>query len=393
MGIDLRGQAAIVGVGCTSFSRRASASALGLASEAFKAALDDAGAARDQVDGLTTHYGFPLGVDYDRLAEALGLNIRHAVQYWRHGRFVTTALQNAALAVVGGLADLVACYTTVKFVDSRGGLGGDADRDNAREGGGSHGEEPAFGLTAPAGGAALTATRYLDQYGLTEDALMQVALSARAHAALNPRAMRREPFDEAAYRREPLIVQPLRRADCALLSDGAVVVLVASAERARSFAKAPIYLNGMQGARAGREEFCFAPRGFGVQQQGLGSSPPEPHPRQVFEMAGVGPADIDAFYTYDAFSPLVMFALERFGHFEPGASAAAIAEGAIRPGGRLPVNTNGGLLAEAHVAGWNHIAEIVRQLRGEAGPTQLPRARHLQWGTAWGDSIIFGNEP
>ncbi len=79
--MDLRGQAAIIGVGCTPFVRRTEDSALALARQAFKAALADAGATRDDVDGVTTHYGFPVGVDYDRFAEAMGLNIRHAAQY------------------------------------------------------------------------------------------------------------------------------------------------------------------------------------------------------------------------------------------------------------------------------------------------------------------------
>jgi len=391
--MDLRGQAAIVGVGYTPFVRRADDSALALAGQAFKAALADAGATRDDVDGVTTHYGFPVGVDYDRFAEAMGLNIRHAAQYWNHGRFVTTTLQNAALTVIAGLADMVAVVTSVKFMNVRAGLGGDGDFENSREGGGTHGEEPAFGLTSPAGGAALTAQAYMERYGYDRDMLMNVVIASRAHAARNPRAMRREPFDAGVYAEEPLIIEPLRRADCALLSDGAVVVLVTSAEAAERFDKPPVFVRGMQGMRAGPDEFCFAPRGFGVLQQGVGDWPPERHPHQVFEMAGLEPSDMDGFYTYDAFSPLVSFALERFGHFGAGESPRAIAQGAIGPGGDLPVNTHGGLLSEAHIGGWNHMAEMVLQLRREAGPTQIDDARALQWGTAWGDSIILGSQP
>ena len=391
--MDLCGQAAIIGVGCTPFVRRTEDSALALARQAFKAALADAGATRDDVDGVTTHYGFPVGVDYDRFAEAMGLNIRHAAQYWNHGRFVTTTLQNAALTVIAGLADMVAVVTAVKFMSVRAGLGGDGDFENSREGGGTHGEEPAFGLTSPAGGTALTAQAYMERYGYDRDMLMNVVIASRAHAARNPRAMRHEPFDADVYVEEPLIIEPLRRADCALLSDGAVVVLVTSTEAAERFNKPPVYVRGMQGMRAGPDEFCFAPRGFGVLQQGVREWPPERHPNQVFDMAGLGPADMDGFYTYDAFSPLVPFALERFGHFGPAESPTAIAQGVIGPGGQLPVNTHGGLLSEAHIGGWNHMAEMVWQLRGEAGPTQIDGATALQWGTASGDSIILGSQP
>jgi acetyl-CoA acetyltransferase len=98
---------------------------------------------------------------------------------------------------------------------------------------------------------------------------------------------------------------------------------------------------------------------------------------------------VQGFYTYDAFSPLVLFALERFGYCGVGEAAAFVQDGRIAPGGALPVNTSGGLLSEAHVAGWNSICEMTRQLRGTAGASQIRDARALQWGTAWGDSVIL----
>jgi len=222
--------------------------------------------------------------------------------------------------------------------------------------------------------------------------LRDVVMSSRAHATRNPAALRREQFDADIYAREPLIIEPLRRADCAQINDGAVVVLVTSAERAKEFKKPPIYVRGMQGIRGGPDEFIFAPRGFGIAQQGLANWAEERQPRQVFEMAGVGNAAIDGFFTYDAFSPLVLGALERFGHCAPGTAHKFVADGNIAPGGKLPVNTSGGLLSEAHVAGWNSIAEATRQLRGEAGERQMRQADLIQWGTIWGDSVILGNE-
>ena len=365
---------------------------MSLAAEAYREALADAGISHDAVDGVVTHYGAPLGVDFDRFAETVGLNARYCAQYWKHGRFITTALQNAALVVMAGLADVIACVTAVKFLDVRGTLGGDHDRDNLREGGGSHGEEPAFGLTAPVSGAAIAWQRYCAQHDVDPSMLFHVVAGSRAHARLNPRAMRREPLDAQGYAAEPMVVEPLRRADCSLLSDGAVVALVASRDLARTLDRPAVYLKGMQAMRAGRDEFVFAPRGLGVRQQGLVPRV-EREPFQVFAMARVERDAIDALYTYDAFAPLIPYVLERFGHCAPGKAAEFAAAGDTAPGGRLPVNTSGGLIAEAHVAGWNSIAEIVRQVRGEAGPTQLPRAENLQWATAWGDSIIFGPEP
>ena len=393
MTMNPRGQAAIIGIGASAFERRSPHGAMRLGAQAFRAALDDAGATRDQVDGVAIHIGSPLGLDYDRFAEAMGLNLRHAAQYWTHGRFITLALQNAALTVAAGLADVVAVVTVVKFLAVRGILGGDGDSESLREGGGSQAQDPAIGITSPGGGAALLARRYFERYGVGEEALMNVVASSRAHAARVPWALRHEPLDAAAYAREPLIIEPLRRADCSLLNDAAIVTLVTTAERARDFAKDPVYIRGMQGMRGGPDEFIFAPRGFGIAQQGVADWPAERRPRQVYEMAGVDIKDVDAFYAYDAFSPLVLVALERFGHCGPGEAAQFVADGGIAPGGRLPVNTSGGLLSEAHVAGWNSIAEMVRQVRGEAGPTQLDRAQCLQWATSWGDSVILGGEP
>ena len=398
MGIDLRGQAAIVGIGTSTFTTCSDQSQLALTSEALKAALADAGLARDEVDGITTHLGTPYGDDYDRMAYALGLNIRHASQYFTHGRFIGLALQNAAVAVAVGLADVVACIHTFKtdtMSDARWvAKPGESDHEGAREGGGPHGQQPAFGLTSMTAGVAMSARRYVEMYGLGDDAFMPVVMSAHAHAARNPRAILRDAaLSEQEYLAQPFMMDPIRPADSAVYGDGSVVVLVTTAERAGRLAKPPVYVRGMQGMRAGREEFLFARRGLGVMQQGVGANPPEVRPHQVYEMAGVRCSDIDGLYAYDIYSPLVLFALERFGHSAPGQAAEFAAHGGIGPGGRLPVNTNGGMLAEVHMCGWNSIAELTRQVRGEAGATQLANADLLQWAGPTGDSIIFGREP
>jgi len=103
----------------------------------------------------------------------------------------------------------------------------------------------------------------------------------------------------------------------------------------------------------------------------------------------VTPADIDALFVYDAFSILVWTALERFGFCGRGEAAAFTQDGRIALGGALPMNTNGGLLSEAHVMGWNHQVEIVRQLRDECGERQIVDAGVIQWANAYGDSLIY----
>lgn len=382
-------QAAIAGIGQSEYGRFLPESQLKLGARALKAALEDAGLEREDVDGIAIHLGWPLGVDYDRAAEAYGLDLRWVSQSWLHGRFITSAIQQAAMAVACGLAEVVACFTAISFTRERQILGGPGDAEGTREEGGTHGESPPYGLTAPAGGAALAMQRYMALYGATSEELAAVPIAFRKHALKSPYAVMKQPLDLAAHQGSRMVVDPLHLFDCCLITDGAAVALITSSERARDLKKKPVTITGMQGMRSGRDEFIFAPRGLGINQQ---QSARAKHENQIYGMAGIEREDIDGLYTYDAFSPLVLFTLERFGFCAPGEAAKWVQGGRIELGGELPMNTSGGLLSEAHVGGWNSILEMVRQLRGEAGERQIPDARHLQWATAWGDSVVLSNQ-
>jgi acetyl-CoA acetyltransferase len=386
---SLRDRTAIVGIGQSEFGRFLPASPMRLAATAFKAALEDCGLRREDVDGVAIHLGWPLGVDYDRIAEGLGLDLRYVTQTWLHGRFVTNCLQHAVMAVAAGLADVVACVTAVTFSREKDVLGGPGDVEGGREDGGTHGEAPPYGLTSPAGGAALAMQRYMALYGASSAELAAVPIALRKHALMNPSAYMKKPLTLEDHQASRMVVDPLHLFDCCLVTDGAVVALVTTAERARDLKKPPVYVSGMQGLRSGRDEFIFAPPGLGINQQRTAKLTPRDRDLEAYRMAGLDRSEIGGFYTYDAFSPLVLFALERFGFCGAGEAARWVQQGRIELGGELPVNTSGGLLSEAHVGGWNSIAEIVRQLRGEGGPRQIPRAKFLQWGTVWGDAVIF----
>jgi len=385
----IRDRTAIAGVGVSRFSLRAESSPMELAVQAFKAALADAGLDRDAVDGVAINIGWPLGVDYDRFAEVVGLRLRFADQTWTHGRFVGPSLQHAAMAVASGLATCVACVCAVSFTQQRGLLGGPGDFEGTREEGGTHEENPVYGLTAPAAGAALSFRRYMALYGATSAQLAAVPITFRRHALLNPQALMQKPLTLEAHQRSRWIVEPLHLYDCCVVSDGAACVLVTTAERARDGARPPVLLAGMQGMRAGRDEFLFGLPGLGIGKQRRFRYTPTDDELLVYRMAGVTRQDVDGLYTYDAFSPLVLFVLERFGFCGLGEAAAWVQDGRIGLGGALPMNTSGGLLSEAHVSGWNSIVEIVRQLRGECGTRQVEGARVMQWATAWGDSLVF----
>ncbi|MTD52434.1 thiolase family protein [Amycolatopsis pithecellobii] len=379
-------QVAIVGTGITELSRKSERSGLDLAAEALHLGLDDAGLTAGDVDGLFTNVGYPLSIDYDRMAEAFGLQIRAAVQTWSHGRFVGPALQAAAQAVALGTTEVAACLAGVSF-SGLGMVGGADDAEGLRQGGGSHGELPHYGMTAPGAGAAMAFRRYCERYGVDPALISAVPIAMRRHARLNPNAQMTKPLEQADYDAQPYIVEPLRRPDFALLSDGGACLLVTTVERARDLRQPAVIVSGMQGLRAGRDEFIFAPPGLGVFTQG-DVRRVEDHP--VYAMAGLsGPGDVDLLQLYDAFSPNVVFVLERFGFTGEGEALDWLQDGRIELGGELPVNTAGGLLSEAHLCGWGHMAESVRQIRGQAGDRQVAGCEVVQWATPFGDSTVF----
>lgn len=399
----LAGRTAICGVGQSAYGRRSGRSAIDLGADAIAGALEDAGLGPQDLDGLLVSFGSPGGADADTLAFALGLDLRFYSQTWSHGRFTATCLQQAAMAVAAGFADVVACLAAVSFSGvtrpgrSKGrrgsAVGGDRDREGAREAGGGHGEDPVVGMTSPGAGAALAAQRYFARFGATSEQLAAVPVAFRKGAARNPAAIMRDPLTVEDHQASRYVCEPLRLFDYCLVNDGAACVLVTSAERARDLRPPPVELAAMLPLPVSRREFIWAWPGLGVAQQDEGLWEPGPREDGLYRQAGIARADIDAFFTYDAFSFVVWPALERWGFCPAGEAAAFTQGGRIEVGGELPVNTHGGLLSEAHVMGWNHQVEIVRQLRGEAGERQVPGARHIQWGNVYGDSIIYRAAP
>jgi acetyl-CoA acetyltransferase len=387
-----RGAVAIVGAGTSGLSRASTETPIALAERALSMALADAGLERQQIDGLVNQIGSPRGPDFDRAASLLGLEVRFAAQPWSHGRFAATVLQHAAMALTWGLADYVLCLAAYR--SSNFGKHGSKERntyaESLRDGGGPHAEAPHTGLTAPAAGTAMAMRRYFHKYSIDPAKLAAVPIAFRRHAMLNPGAVMRTPIDVDAYLASRYIVEPLRLYDCSVIVDGAIAMILTTAERAADTPRAPVKLLGVQGMHAGPEEFIFGLRGLGIDQASVFDAEPRAQDQLVYRMAGVSPRDIDTLHIYDAFSPQLLWVLERFGFCRPGEAADWIQNGRIELGGELPVNTSGGHLSEGQLNGWGQIYEIVTQLRGEAGARQVKDVRLAQWATTIGDSIIFG---
>ena len=268
----LRDKAAIVGIGTSRFGRNLPESQLALAAQAFKAALADAGLERGDIDGLSIHIGWPLGVDYDQVAQAFGLEIDFVNQAWTHGRFVTGSLQTAAMAVATGMAKVVACVNVLSFTRERDILGGPHDFEGYRETGG-HPRGVAALRIDRAGGrrrtrhAALHGALRCDQ----RPARPAVPVALRAHARLNPKAVMQKPMSVADHQASRMVVDPLRLFDCCIVTDGAAVVLVTTAERARDLRPAPRLHRRDAGHGGGPQRVHLRPARLGHQSAERGT--------------------------------------------------------------------------------------------------------------------------
>ncbi|MCX4584238.1 lipid-transfer protein [Streptomyces sp. NBC_01481] len=361
----LGGKAAVVGVGATEFSKDSGRSELKLAVEAVRAALDDAGLSPADVDGLVT---FTMDTSPEiTVAQAVGIGELSFFSRIHYGGGAACAtVQQAALAVASGIAEVVVCYRAFNERSGRRFGSGVQHREPSAEGAALGWNLP-FGLLTPASWVAMAAQRYLHTYGLTPDAFGHVAVTDRRHAANNPAAyFYGKPITLADHAASRWIVEPLRLLDCCQETDGGQAIVVTSAERARDLRQAPaVVVAAAQGAGRAQEQMTSFSRDdlTGLPEMGVVA-------RQLWATSGLAPGDIDVGIIYDHFTPFVLMQLEEFGFCKPGEAAEFVAADA------LPLNTHGGQLGEAYLHGMNGIAEAVRQLRGTS-VNQIPGASRV----------------
>ncbi|MEU1181703.1 lipid-transfer protein [Streptomyces sp. NPDC005820] len=360
---ELGGRAAVVGIGATEFSKDSGRSELGLATEAVRAALDDAGLTAADVDGLVT---FTMDTSPEiTVAQACGmgeLSFFSRVHYG--GGAACATVQQAALAIAAGVAEVVVCYRAFNERSGRRFGSGVRHREPTAEGVALGWVMP-FGLLTPASWVAMAAQRYLHTYRLTpEEAFGPVAVTARRHAAANPAAyFHGRPITLADHASSRWIAEPLRLLDCCQETDGGQALVVTSVERARDLPHPPaVIAAAAQGAGRAQEQMTSFYRDdlTGLPEMAVVA-------RQLWRTSGLAPADVDVAVVYDHFTPFVLMQLEEFGFCAPGEAAGFVAED------RLPLNTHGGQLGEAYLHGMNGVAEAVRQLRGTS-VNQVPGA-------------------
>ncbi len=353
-------RAVIAGIGHTAFGRFVGRTALDLEAEAVLQAISDAGLAKHDVDGLITDPGPTQGVingitpHFLTLGQHLGLSPDFVGSEVLGGASSAASIQRAVMAIEAGLCSVCVCVYGDAALSSPGSFAY------------GRGEESVFGFFGATGLHALAAQRHMAHYGTRPEHFAEVAIAARAHAARTPHAQLREPLDLDGYLASRLVAEPLRRADCCLISDGAAAVVVCAADRARDMRRAPVSILGFGQAHS----LCTwsSPGHFDA----LPAARCGP---ATLERAGLAINDIDVVLLYDCFTIAVLMQLEDYGFCKKGEAGPFVEGGRIGPGGSLPVNTSGGLMAEGYGGGMMHVIEAVRHLRGEAGDRQIKGAQ------------------
>ncbi|MDI2132448.1 acetyl-CoA acetyltransferase [Yinghuangia seranimata] len=338
-------------------------SVLDLQVQAVKRALDDAGLRLADVDGMATNNVGRFSTT--ALADYLGLRPAWVDSSFVGGSAFEAYVARAAQAITAGQAEVVVVSYASNQRSARSRSLGGVREDHLPE---AQFEVP-YAPLYPISYYAMAAQAYLHRYGATREQLAEVAVAARAWALLNPAAFRHGagPLTVADVLAAPMVSSPLTTADCCLVTDGGGAVVVTSLERARDLRHPPAVVLGYgestsHTAMATRDD---------ILDTGADRSA-----RAAYRRAGLAPGDVDVAMVYDSFTITPLLSLEALGLCPPGQAAGVVADGHTRPGGRLPVNTNGGGLSYCHPGQYGVLllVEAVRQLRGTCGARQVPGA-------------------
>ncbi len=353
-------RAAIVGVAESDVGRTPDLTLLSQQALAARAALAEAGLAKDDIDAVFTAGNWSWAPSMT-LAEYLGIQPAYTDSTNIGGSSFEAHAGHAAAAIEAGLIDvaLITYGSTQRTSRSR-----NAPRPAQLT---AQFELP-YGLPQPVGGYALAAMRHMHQYGTTGEDLAQVAVATREWARLNPRAYYRDPITVEDVLSSPMISEPLHKLDCCLVTDGGGAVVIAAEDRWPDVATRPVVILG-HGETHTHDTISNMPD---LTVTGAARTGPA-----ALQMAGVTPDDVDVAEIYDSFTITVLLTLESLGFCKPGEGRSFVAGGRTAPGGEFPMNTNGGGLSYTHpgMYGIFLLIEAARQLRGDfAWPRQVPGA-------------------
>ncbi|WP_333618070.1 lipid-transfer protein [Dietzia sp.] len=373
-GRSLAGRAAIAGIGATDFSKNSGRSELRLAAEAVTAALDDAGLSPSDIDGLVS---FTMDTNIEiAVARAAGIGeLKFFSRIHYGGGAAAATVQQAAMAVATGVAEVVVCY---RAFNERSGMRFGQVNSSLVQQVNSSGTDNAFsyphGLSTPAGFVAMVAQRYMHDYGATSEDFGRIAVSDRRYAANNPNAFfYGKPITLAEHQASRYIAEPLHLLDCCQESDGGQAIVVTTPERAKDLKQKAVTV-AAAASGSGPDQYImtsyYRPDLASLPEMGLVGE-------QLWAQAGFGPGDVDAAILYDHFTPYVLMQLEELGFCGRGEAPDLVRQkGVFDLDGALPLNTHGGQLGEAYIHGMNGIAEGVRQIRGTS-VNQVANPHHV----------------
>ena len=352
---DLRDTCAIVGIGNSRLGKVPGVSSVDLLVEAMSNALDDAGLKPSDIDGVICRGPDDSYSHHQVIGSRLGVNARFSTTMDNGGASQILSVALAVMAIKAGLATTVIC-----------GYGRDAwSRTHATEEARVRNETrpasqrprefgPEYGYFGAVAAHAFGAQRHMHLYGTTRDQFAEIAVAFREHALRNPQAQMKKPLTFDDYREARLIVSPFGLFDCSLRSDAAGSVIVTSKERARDMKQPPVMIKGFGSHNNLRGWF---------NDDNMVVTAAKKSGETAYKMAGLGPDDVDTAQIYDCFTYMVLTQLEDYGFCKKGEGGSFVQSGALRMGGRLPTNTSGGQLSEAHAEGVLQVVEGARQMR------------------------------
>jgi acetyl-CoA acetyltransferase len=354
-------RAAIVGLGITPMGKIYGRSAADFAAEAVALALDDAGLQKSDIDGLLVNGNGNVEME-PRLQMTLGfedltmLNVMSAA-----GSTSGAMVQYAALALNAGVVNTVVLLyadaplrqdVTAAAAYSRRGLWN-----------GMNGLRAAYGEFGGNPPYALAARRHMHLFGTTSEQFGAIAVAQRKWAQMNPHAQMTKPMTLEDHQNSRMVVEPFHLFDCCLVSNGAVAVIMTTAERARHLHQPPVTVRAATQAAPGDNQRTG--RDPGVNTGAKRAS------ELAFSLAGITPEDVGVLALYDCYTYTVLVTLEDYGFCKKGEGGPFVEDGRLGPGGALPTNTGGGQLSAYYMWGFTPLSEAVIQARGQGGERQV----------------------
>ena len=351
----LRDTCAIAGIGNSRLGKVPGVSSLDLLVEAMRNAIADAGVKASDIDGIVCRGPDDIYCHHQQIGARLGINVRFSTSLDNGGASQILAVAIATMAIKAGLATTVICgYGRDSWSRTHSSEAARVANQTTPESQLPQEFAPEYGYFGAVAAHGFGATRHMHLYGTTRDQFGDIAVAFREHALRNPGAQMKKPLTKAQYHEAPQVVAPFGLYDCSLRSDGAGAVIVTSRERARDLREPPVLIKGFGSFNNLRGWFA---------DDNMVTTAAKQSGETAYKMAGLGPDDVDCAQIYDCFTYMVLTQLEDYGFCKKGEGGAFVASGALRMGGRLPTNTSGGQLSEAHVEGMLQVVEGARQMR------------------------------